>query len=123
MNKKKGIALGMFLIVIISGFVYAVTEPAPPSLQMSDSGGVEFIPGCSNGIQDGSETDIDCGGPDCPSCESAAANGSNMTMIIIIAAVVIILIIAIVILLKKKGQGSAPQAQTKPRQQAYQQRR
>jgi hypothetical protein len=24
---------------------------------------------CANGIKDGSETDVDCGGGDCPACE------------------------------------------------------
>ncbi len=29
--------------------------------------------GCSNGVSDGAETDLDCGGPDCAPCAAGAA--------------------------------------------------
>ena len=33
------------------------------------SGGSGGVGGCVNGSEDGQETDVDCGGPDCPDCE------------------------------------------------------
>ncbi len=38
-------------------------------------------PSCSDGIQNGQETGVDCGGPDCPSCPSNC-NGTEVTLTI-----------------------------------------
>ncbi|MFK8162357.1 MAG: cohesin domain-containing protein [Lewinella sp.] len=35
------------------------------------------MPTCSDGIMNGNETGIDCGGPDCTACESTCGEGSN----------------------------------------------
>lgn len=32
---------------------------------------------CTNGVKDGSETDVDCGGPDCPKCADGLGCGGN----------------------------------------------
>jgi hypothetical protein len=31
-------------------------------------GGICYAPHCKNGVKDSTETDVDCGGPDCPKC-------------------------------------------------------
>ncbi|TXF90758.1 S8 family serine peptidase [Neolewinella aurantiaca] len=37
-------------------------------------------PTCSDGIQNGQETGVDCGGPTCPSCPPVGCNGTDVTL-------------------------------------------
>ena len=37
-------------------------------------------PTCSDGIQNGQETGVDCGGPSCPSCPPVSCNGTDVTL-------------------------------------------
>ncbi len=46
------------------------------ALQAAGGGGG---PSCTDGIQNGQETGIDCGGPDCPSCPTGC-NGTEVTL-------------------------------------------
>jgi hypothetical protein len=50
-------------------------EDAPAGSPCGESGGTVcdgngacVMPGCTDGVQNGSESDVDCGGPDCPGC-------------------------------------------------------
>lgn len=45
------------------------------ALQAAGGGG----PTCSDGVQNGQETGVDCGGPDCPSCPTSC-NGTEVTL-------------------------------------------
>lgn len=40
-------------------------------------GGIDVGGSCFDGIQNGSETDVDCGGANCPPCESCISYGNN----------------------------------------------
>jgi subtilisin family serine protease/chitodextrinase len=37
-------------------------------------------PTCSDGIQNGQETGVDCGGPTCPTCPPVSCNGTDVTL-------------------------------------------
>ncbi len=48
------------------------------ALQAAGGGGGG--PTCSDGQQNGQETGVDCGGPDCPSCPPTGCNGTEVTL-------------------------------------------
>jgi hypothetical protein len=47
-----------------------------------DCGGTLCLPcpGCSDGIKNGDETGIDCGGPDCPACQPGCTNKPSLVI-------------------------------------------
>jgi hypothetical protein len=45
------------------------TETAEATDTSAEASATEGGPGCTNGVQDGSETDVDCGGGECPPCD------------------------------------------------------
>jgi hypothetical protein len=47
------------------------TSDPPGDLALPET--PDLSPSCSDGITDGKETDVDCGGPDCPKCGVARA--------------------------------------------------
>lgn len=51
------------------------------ALQQLGSGGG---PTCTDGIQNGQETGIDCGGPDCAACPPVTCNGTEVTLSIVL---------------------------------------
>jgi hypothetical protein len=62
----------------------ALFEPggARASLLNSTACGAPPAPTCSDGIQNGDETGIDCGGSSCPPCNTSCDNGNNLTLTI-----------------------------------------
>ncbi|MBT8189169.1 MAG: zinc metalloprotease, partial [Bacteroidia bacterium] len=58
------------------------TGGARESLLNSSACGTANPPTCSDGQQNGNETGVDCGGPDCPACPSC--NGTEVTMTIVL---------------------------------------
>jgi len=48
------------------------------ALQAAGGGGGG--PTCTDGIQNGQETGVDCGGPSCPSCPPTGCNGTEVTL-------------------------------------------
>lgn len=48
------------------------------ALQAAGGGGGG--PTCTDGIQNGQETGVDCGGPSCPSCPPVGCNGTEVTL-------------------------------------------
>ena len=52
------------------------------SLLNSPACGAGNPPSCTDGVQNGQETGVDCGGPDCPPCASCPDNEVSMTIIL-----------------------------------------
>src|SRR3954462_10695053 len=50
---------------------------APPPASPPPSPAVPAGPTCTDGVKNGRETGVDCGGPDCPACESGRTCAVN----------------------------------------------
>ena len=55
---------------------------ARESLLNSTACGAAPTPSCSDGIQNGDETGVDCGGSSCPPCNTTCDNGNSLTLTI-----------------------------------------
>ncbi|MBC6996015.1 S8 family serine peptidase [Neolewinella lacunae] len=49
---------------------------------IQNAGGGGGGPTCTDGVQNGQETGIDCGGPSCPACPPVGCNGTEVTLTI-----------------------------------------
>ena len=57
-------------------WVRGAPPPAGPQSNPGDAGSIPLVeppePTCNDQIQNGDESDVDCGGPDCPACPDSS---------------------------------------------------